>query len=194
VDAFDRVFSASVEMEAEQWHPITGFAAYSVSDFGRVRNDQSGKVLSPSTANGYKFVGLCNQGVRTNCRVHRLVVQEFVGPIPEGMEVDHIDRNRANNNVSNLRIVSKSENMRNCGKYGKRVAEWLDELPDGAEPLTKTRYYEVADGYYQCGRDYYVKVNSQYMKLARTRNGDWWNITVKRPDGRKTKICWMDEA
>ena len=48
----------------------------------------------------------------------------FVGPRPEGYQVDHIDRNRLNNRLDNLRYVSKSDNMRNRENYtfGKRKA------------------------------------------------------------------------
>jgi hypothetical protein len=176
----------------ERWRVVSGFAGYSVSNFGRVRNDQTGKMLSPSTCDGYKRVALHNQGVRKVCRVHRLVVQEFIGMIPEGMEVEHVDRNRANCHVSNLRIVSRSENNRNCSKYGKHVAEWLDELPEGSEPLTKIRNYELADGYYQLGHDYYAKVNNQYMKIAKTRHGECWGVSVRRRDGSRTSINWME--
>ena len=45
-------------------------------------------------------------------RVHRLVVENFIGSIPDGMEVNHIDYNRSNNHVENLEIVSRLENVR----------------------------------------------------------------------------------
>ena len=46
-------------------------------------------------------------------RVHRLVAQTFIGPIPDGYEVDHIDRDRSNNAVNNIRITTHSQNNRN---------------------------------------------------------------------------------
>jgi len=47
-------------------------------------------------------------------RVHRIVVENFIGKIEKGMEVDHIDGNRENNNLSNLRIVTRKENVKNA--------------------------------------------------------------------------------
>lgn len=44
---------------------------------------------------------------------HRLAWQLEVGPIPDGMEIDHIDHNPANNQISNLRLVTKSGNRKN---------------------------------------------------------------------------------
>lgn len=49
----------------------------------------------------------------SNKRVHRIIWEILYGPIPEGMEIDHIDRNSLNNHPDNLRLVTKSVNMRN---------------------------------------------------------------------------------
>jgi hypothetical protein len=46
-------------------------------------------------------------------KIHRLVLLVFIGECPEGMECDHIDRNKANNHIDNLRWVTKYENMMN---------------------------------------------------------------------------------
>ena len=45
--------------------------------------------------------------------VHRLVLETFVGPCPEGFECDHINRIRDDNSLENLRWVSKTTNQRN---------------------------------------------------------------------------------
>lgn len=45
--------------------------------------------------------------------LHRVVAECWIGPRPEGMQVDHIDRNSLNNHYSNLRYVTKSEQMLN---------------------------------------------------------------------------------
>lgn len=44
---------------------------------------------------------------------HRIVWELHFGPIPEGKVLDHIDRDKANNRIENLRCVSQSENMTN---------------------------------------------------------------------------------
>ena len=45
--------------------------------------------------------------------VHRIIWIIHKGEIPEGMEVDHKDRNRANNYLGNLRLLTHSQNIRN---------------------------------------------------------------------------------
>ena len=52
------------------------------------------------TKNGSKFV-------------HRVVYETFVGEIPADKEIDHIDTNKLNNNLDNLRCVTRVENMNN---------------------------------------------------------------------------------
>jgi hypothetical protein len=84
---------------------------YSVSDDGLVMNHRTGRILRPEDdRRGYERVSLWGR----HQKVHRLVAQRFLpAPTDENVVVDHIDRNRMNNNVSNLRWVSHRENSRN---------------------------------------------------------------------------------
>lgn len=54
-----------------------------------------------------------NNGKCKRVMIHRVVAECWLGPCPEGMEVDHIDRNSHNNDYRNLRYVTKSEQMKN---------------------------------------------------------------------------------
>lgn len=59
-----------------------------------------------------------NPSIFKPIRVHRLVAEQFIGKIGEGMEVDHIDGDRTNNKLNNLRIVSHAENIKNAKQRG----------------------------------------------------------------------------
>ncbi len=61
--------------------------------------------------NGYMSVTIC----RRQYKAHRVVYLLSFGSWPDG-EIDHIDRDKANNRPSNLRVVSRSENILNTGK------------------------------------------------------------------------------
>ena len=110
----------------EIWKPVKGFVGkYEVSQSGKVRslprivkNGQntvrkvdSYHILKPGVkGNGYLQVTL---GRGQNRYVHRLVAEAFIDKPDELSEVDHINGNRADNQVSNLRWVTRSENNLN---------------------------------------------------------------------------------
>jgi hypothetical protein len=59
-----------------------------------------------------------DQGPPHLALVHRLVLEAFVGPCPEGMEGCHNDGNRLNNDLSNLRWGTRSDNRDDARKHG----------------------------------------------------------------------------
>src|SRR5574343_372322 len=70
------------------------------------------KKISTMKNNKYKIVYLINNHNIQNIKyVHRLVAENFIGE--SELEVDHIDRNTANNNVNNLLWVTHSDNLKN---------------------------------------------------------------------------------
>lgn len=67
------------------------------------------RILSGSLREGY--VRYCILGKHYSG--HRLIYETFCGEIPENMVIDHIDGNRSNNKLNNLRLVSYSDNAKN---------------------------------------------------------------------------------
>lgn len=117
----------------ETWRPVRGFEdRYEVSDHGRVRSvdrllkcrgdgvvRHRGRILSQTASNGYPRVALgVGGGDSVRARVHVLVLEAFVGPRPEGMEARHLDGDRTNNRVGNLRWSDHLTNMRDKADHG----------------------------------------------------------------------------
>ena len=96
----------------EEFRKIIYAPGYEVSDLGRVRNSKTGRVLRTSaTDKGYRKVALVVDGKQKYFRVHRLVAEAFV-PNEDGKpQVDHIDEDKANNVVGNLRWCTGAENI-----------------------------------------------------------------------------------
>lgn len=91
----------------EEWRDIPGFEGlYQVSNLGGVYSIRSKKALALNkTVDGYLAVNLCKSGKTTRFRVHRLVMQVFVGDCPGGSVVDHINRIRTDNRLWNLQYL-----------------------------------------------------------------------------------------
>lgn len=98
----------------EHWLNISGYDNYQVSNFGRIRNSTTGRILKlGNDSNGYLKVNLSKNGKVKTHQIHNLVANEFIDKIDGKNYIDHIDKNRLNNIVENLRWVSSSENSRN---------------------------------------------------------------------------------
>ncbi len=105
------------------WKTIEGFPNYQVSDAGEIMSCKFGKkiILKPRIRSGYSCVVLCQNGERSDCDVHRLVLGAFIGECPEGSEANHLDGNKPNNRLDNLEWVTPSENMLHAYRNGLRV-------------------------------------------------------------------------
>lgn len=113
------------------WRKINGFD-YEVSDLGEVRNS-NGQMLNKHLTNyGYYQVKIDGKYKL----VHRLVAEAFIDNPNNHSVVDHIDRNRQNNSVSNLRWVSQSDNLKNSTSMSRSGSYKVDQ-------------YDLEDNYIQ---------------------------------------------
>lgn len=103
----------------EEWKDIKGYEGlYQVSNKGRVKSLKNKGVdreciLKVVTNRGYLQVRLCkNSNVKT-LKIHRLVAEAFI-PNPDNKPcIDHINTERTDNSVENLRWCTQKENMNN---------------------------------------------------------------------------------
>jgi len=97
----------------EIYKEITGYPNYQASNLGNIKSMKKGFVLSPiETKAGYYIVNLYQDKKRKTMYVHQLICMAFLGFIPDGhrLECDHIDNDKANNRLDNLRLLSHREN------------------------------------------------------------------------------------
>jgi hypothetical protein len=124
------------ETDEEIWKPITDFPNYEVSSKGRVKNIISNIYLKLSTNDGRNNrCILCNDLIHKIFVVHRLVAKEFINNPENKPTVDHIDKNKQNNCVSNLRWATHKEQNSNKNipkrKYGNTLSIWrIDKNTD----------------------------------------------------------------
>ena len=118
----------------EIWKDIAGYEGlYQVSNLGRVKSLKKGRwgtgkerILKPAKdGNGYLFVKLCKDGNSKMYHIHRLVADAFI-PNPDNLPtVDHINRDRTDNRVENLRWASmkmQAENKCEWDRTNQKIA------------------------------------------------------------------------
>lgn len=111
-----------------EFKPIPGFPDYTISDKGEIRKvggKQAPKTLHPVlNQDGYYKVSLRDKnGKRFFFTVHRLVAITYLGDYSnEGLQVNHKDENKTNNDVSNLEWCTPLYNC-NYGTRNKRIGE-----------------------------------------------------------------------
>lgn len=96
------------DLPNEQWKEFKG---YLISSKGRVRHKEKNNLLKPSIACGYYKIRLSQNGMVTDYLIHKLVYQLFNDDYDNLKIIDHIDGNKLNNDIYNLRQVSLSENV-----------------------------------------------------------------------------------
>jgi hypothetical protein len=119
---------------SENWRPVVGFEGlYEVSDLGRVRSVtreipyvifgketsgiHHGKLKSTKrTDRGYVYLNLYKNNKEHPRKVHRLVMEAFLGP--SRMEINHKDADKENNSLSNLEYCTRLENMAHAKANG----------------------------------------------------------------------------
>lgn len=101
----------------EEFEEIKGFEEYQINRKGEIKG-KFGGLLNPSISDGYLNIKLYKDGKKYTKKVHRLLGIQYI-PNPDNLpEIDHIDRNRQNNCLENLRWVSAMENSNNRLKRG----------------------------------------------------------------------------
>ena len=104
----------------EEWKKC--FEEYEISNLGNCR--LKGKPKSGSIMNtGYRYFQIKRGGKRTNFLFHTLVAQCFIGERPHKFVIDHINRDRLDNRVENLRYITQKENTHNSSKYRTDILE-----------------------------------------------------------------------
>ena len=158
------------------WHPY--HKDYLASRYGKILSLKWNKkrILKLNTLrNGYLYFGLHINNTQKNYLVHRFVYETFKGEIPSDKQVDHVDNCKENNSLSNLQLLTPSENTRK-NHFKKKVISLNIETK---EEIIFDSLKEAAE-YHQI---YYSTVSKICRKIRKT--------TKSKKDGKRYQFFYL---
>lgn len=116
----DSMLLVSYPEDVENFMDIPNYPDYMVSKDGRVWNKKSGKFKTVhQLQNGYLAATLTNETFKNNVLLHRILATTFL-PNPDNLPVvQHLDDDKLNNNLDNLKWSTQKENMQTASKNGR---------------------------------------------------------------------------
>lgn len=122
-------------MEKEIWKPIPSQKSHEASNLGRIRNAKNKRIVKPFTdrLQEYERVSFYEGSRKFKRMVHTVIAETFLGPKPDGYEIDHINTNKLDNRAENLHYVTREDNRNNpftmfnneVSKVRRRIAAGL---------------------------------------------------------------------
>jgi hypothetical protein len=103
---------------------------YKINKKGEIWSCLCNKIMKPQEKEGYLWLSLTKNGKKIKCYIHRLLAIQYIdNENPDThIEIDHIDRNRNNNDLSNLRWVNKTiQNNNKSTNLSNKTEEQLEE-------------------------------------------------------------------
>lgn len=181
--------------DIEFWVPVQSFPLYQVSNTGLVRRFATGKLMNQSLHNkGYLKVSLQNEQGSSRLYVHRLVLQHFVNNPHSKPQADHIDGDRTNNHVSNLRWASAQENAFNRVSISPNMPKGVTHSRNKANPYRasiringKSQPLGVFATAEEAGEAYRIRAESVQHEFAVSKRP-----TKTLPTGTTFEVVFVD--
>jgi hypothetical protein len=114
---------------------------------------------------------------------HILVARQWIPNPNNYTEIDHINRHPSDNHLSNLRWVTRSQNLLNRGGFKGHKYEYVDELPDGSIEVKRCNGWQFTGLFYHEGT-FFSKVGDVYRKLLQLNHAGSKRVYVRDSEGK----------
>lgn len=162
--------------DLEEWKIIDDYPLYLISNFGNVYSLLRNRLLKPLLdTHGYCYISLYPK--HKNFLIHKLVAESFISNPNKFLCVDHLDHNRLNNFVDNLRYCSYQQNNYNTNirkdntslykgvSYNKRDKKWQAKIRIPSK--------QISLGYFNTA----LEASNAYESYAKQLHGQFYNDT-----------------
>ena len=168
------------ELHEDDYIPIRLFGdEYVINKRGDIKSKSSNKLIKIRPNNGYQRIYLKYNHYYYKKYLHRLLAETFIMNNNKYRYVDHINRDKSDNSVSNLRWVSRSQNSRN--KLSNRGIKYVfkKQLSVLSKVVVSIRGHKVKNIYYDCDEFYmYIDEIIGYRKLVLNKNNNHWYYRI----------------
>ena len=157
------------------WHPFSKY--YLASKCGKIlslKRKEKRILKLIVTKKGYLEFVFCENNKKRHYFVHRFIYECFKGVIPKGMEIDHFDFNRKNNQISNLQILTHKENHHKS--HCKKIVSFNIE----------TREEKIFNSLLQAAKFYQIHISTVFANCQKKTR-----ITKSKKDGQRYKFSYL---
>ena len=161
---------------------IVGCPGYFIDDvtyeIWSYKRKQPVKIKLSKDINGYLRFDICYEGKHKHIMYHQLIVRLFIDTNydPKTQQIDHLDHNKLNNSIDNLKVVTRSENEMNKTVYKGVHAIYLDDIGENIPVNAEHNVYysKTFDKFYRL-----ITHTNKYRQLTERKNGVCMRIGYK---------------
>jgi hypothetical protein len=172
------------------WEVVENYPEFEICDEypHPIRNRKTGKYVRMYLLKGYNMFHLRKGEMLQH---HRIIAQQFIENPLNLPYVDHLDRNRQNNHIQNLRWVSCRGNTKNRTRANHITYELVEILPDDAFVIPNYNNHEFNDFHYSIENDkFYFFTGADYrvIPIMENSNSHYLTLHVVDINGIQTTI------
>lgn len=170
--------------------PIKDCPKYFITKQGNVYSNHYGELRlrkAKTTKKGYREINLIHKsGKQKFIRVHKIVLETFIGRCPKGWEARHLNGNRSDNRLSNLRWGTRKQNANDKRRHG--TMPWGERSKLSKLNELQVRIIRRCTDIDLICLSKYFNVSFHAIYLIQSEQRNWANLKEKNPHAKYLSI------